>query len=415
MKRIPVLKMCAVLVGISAGLGCEDPDARAVDALVERIKTPDTDQTIPLGGSADGGGRTARERAVYAIAKLGPKAAPAVPELIKLYRTDGPPVISCAGSGDALRFCEGFGPMSYKRSVLDALAAIGPPADGALPFLAEEIMDHNRGYRRYAMTAYAAIAHPEADWASLERLVEFSMDPESYDARKVILFALDMALQMQVSSPGTQRFLCFAIAHRYLPIRRKAAEIIATLGVQALDAEAGDRPSIRMCILKKIRAKRFRSEPHDRTLLSGGSSLSDEELREVEAHFDHIMNRLTATNSTFGGDYRYLETLGPVMVRNADRIEAPNLDYMKKYIGRRWVGSPDDSLQSVLMLAAKLGPAAGVLVPELSERIRRDDYRYEPLGRLAVEALEAIGTEEARTALQVCRSIPKGYRGHCHY
>jgi predicted Zn finger-like uncharacterized protein len=118
---------------------------------------PQTDEVSQLIQRLKGQDLADRMHAARALAKLGPKAAPAVPELIAALRdqTDHPVSVL------------------LRQAAAGALAEIGPEAAPAVPALRDALRDKNREVQQQAIDALVKIGKP-----SLNVLTEALQHPE---------------------------------------------------------------------------------------------------------------------------------------------------------------------------------------------------------------------------------------------
>jgi HEAT repeat protein len=311
----------------------------AVDDLIDALKDPSNDPDQ-------------RGRCAFALASIGPEAAPAVKVLAELVRTGG-------------------GALSEHAAY--ALQRIGPKAVGAVPELAVALKDRNLQLRGRAALALAAVGEgAKPALPALAAALEANDDPNIRILLAQTLWLvdrrLDLALPVLLDVVGDV----------------KARSDVRTAAVNAL-AVMGPAAKVAHPILQQVR-----DEPDE--ALRGAVAVAVERLGPVSAaDVPGLIKDLEAVSVTHRK--AAAQTLAALGELAKDAVPAL----------KRALADKDPGLKlAATMALGQIGPEAKAAVTELTEALKESTPE---LKGASLEALQRIGPEAKDALPQVIANI----------
>lgn len=375
--------------------------------LIEQLKKPTPEAEIPyedqMQSQFGDGPASHKDRIIMLIANYGEEAAPAVPVLLEVYNEEGPPILSCWEEGEH-RLCEGFGNLSYKTSVLEALGQIGKGATEALAFLTQLIINpEDTHIRDTAFETFTKITTPHDENFSLilAHLTETKNKDDDFN---------ESILKFIATTPdkndAVKKYLLHLVQnYSYLPIDQMSAAIIAKF--------YNDDEELSAAVFERTSKDHSKSTPYAQILQHlkmNDASQNNPLITEFNATLERLSGR--SINSS---DRTYLETIGNKILQNFNDefVQQIDVELLAIYLSKGGASKPHDSVKTTLKIAAKLGEKSAPLVPILDKKIARNDYRYDNYNDLAVAVLMAINNEEANIVLERCMAIEANRYGSC--
>lgn len=406
MKR-PLLLLLVPLLMLTLGIQSVLAENGKLQHLIEQLKKPTPETEIShedqMQAQFEDGPASHKERIIMLIANYGEDAAPAVPTLLEVFNEEGPPILSCWEDGEH-RLCEGFGNLSYKTSVLNALGQIGKGAAEALPFLTNLIIDSTDiDLRDKALAAFTKITTPHDK--NFSRILSHVADTNNKDddLNKALL---EFIATTSEKDDAIKKYILHLVQnYDYLPIDKMNAAIIAKY--------YSDDEELSSAVLERLSKDNVKSGPYAQ-VLEHLSMKDNDQNNPLITEFNATLERLSG-RSINSADRTYLQTIGNKILRNFDDefVQQIDTDLMANYISKGGASKPHDSVKTTLKIAAKLGEKSAPLVPVLDKKIARNDYRYDDYNDLAVTVLKAVNNDQAKIVLERCMAITANRYGSC--